>query len=104
MAGTEISVSMNIHIHIYIYIVYIILYIHLYMGGRERCQGEIIYGTYLPVLNQRVKIQGQAVNSLIQLGIALEWRDELLLLTALECPCEIQGWFIQITHVDSQRN
>lgn len=47
MAGTEISVSMNIHIHIYIYVVFIILYIHLYLGReRDKCQGEIIYGTY----------------------------------------------------------
>lgn len=59
-------------------------------------------GLTLPVLNQTLKIEGQAVNSLIQLGIALEGRDELLLLPVLEC--EIQGWFILIIHVNSQRN
>lgn len=40
--------------------------------GRERCQGGLYMGFTLPVLNQAPKIQGQAVNSLIQLGIALE--------------------------------
>jgi len=39
----------------------------------------------LPVLNQTVKYQGWAVNSLIQLVIALKLRDELWLLTVLGC-------------------
>lgn len=99
------SAWIYISIHIYLYSIYFILYIHLCMGReRERCQGEIIDRTYPAMLNQTLKIQGQAMNSLIQLGIALEWRDELPLLTVLECPCEVEGWFTQITRVTSQRN
>lgn len=84
MFGMGISVSMNLSISLSLYIsIYKLIY-----GQRKRWWGEIRCVT-LPVLSQIVKFEGQAVNSLIQLVIALALRDEPLLLAVLECLCEI---------------
>jgi len=83
MSGIE---NIGQHEYIYPYLslsLCICLYICIY---GERGGGERLYVILtLPVLNQTVKYQGWAVNSLIQLVIALKLRDELWLLTVLGC-------------------